>query len=108
MTSKFIHVAINGKISSFFMAELPPSPSRCVLQCRLSGITVLWMAPLASHGPPEHALAAVEAGLGACLSAFHQSSSLTAALRDRKRTVGRFHGWFEDCQRVKGVSYPDA
>lgn len=34
----------------------PPSPSRCVLQCRLSGITVLWMAPLASHGPPEHAL----------------------------------------------------
>lgn len=52
--------------------------------------------------------AAVEARLGPCLSAFHQSFSLTADLRDRKRTVGRFCGWFGDCQRVKGVTYPDA
>lgn len=42
------------------------------------------------------------------VSAFHQSSSLTATLQDRKRTVGRFHGWFGDCQRVKGVNYSDA
>lgn len=24
-----------------------------------------------------------------------------------KRTVRRFHGWSGDCQRVKGMTYPD-